>query len=91
VANLFELLRLSDAPAESVAEFRNAHAAGKIRYGDLKAAVQENLMRVLDPIRERRAGLSDDDVRGILEQGAARARAIAGRTMTEVREMVGVG
>jgi tryptophanyl-tRNA synthetase len=91
VANLFELLRLSGAPAESIAELRSAHAAGKIRYGDLKTAVQESLMRVLDPIRERRAGLSGDDVRDILDDGAARARAIAGRTMSEVREMVGVG
>jgi tryptophanyl-tRNA synthetase len=91
VANLFELLRLCDAPAEVIEGFKEQHAAGQIRYGDLKTAVRDHLMNVLDPIRERRAALSDADVRDILADGAARASAIARRTMVEVRAKLGVG
>ncbi len=90
VANLFELLRLSDAPAEQIALFRAQHDAGELRYGDLKVAVRDNLMAALAPIRERRAALSDDDIRDILAQGASRASEIARRTMAVVRDKVGV-
>ena len=91
VANLFELLRLSDASPGVIDEFAARHAAGEIRYGDLKTAVRDHLMQVLDPIRERRAALSDDDVRDILARGAERAGEIAGATMRDVRAKVGVG
>ena len=91
VANLFELLRLSHAPADVIERFRAQHAAGEIRYGDLKTAVFDGVMSVLDPIRSRRAQLSDDDVRDILAEGARRAGEVADETLAHVREMVGVG
>ena len=91
VANLFELLRLTDAPDEVVGGFEAQHAAGEIRYGDLKTAVQSNIMRVLDPIRERRSRMSDEEIKDILAAGAARASEIAKVTMADVRTRVGVG
>ncbi len=90
VANLFELLRLSEAPAGKIEEFRAQHAAGEIRYGDLKTAVRDHLVAALEPIRERREALTDDHVRDILADGAKRASEIAGRTMADVRRQVGV-
>jgi hypothetical protein len=48
-------------------------------------------MTVLDPIHERRASLSDDDIRDILADGAARASEIARATMADVRAHVSVG
>ena len=91
VANLFELLRLSEAPPELIDDFENQHGKGELRYGDLKAAVEENLVRVLEPISQRRAALSDDEIVAILQQGAARASEIARRTMADVRGHLGVG
>jgi len=91
VANLFELLRLAEAPEDVVNEFKAQHAAAAIRYGDLKTAVRDHLMEVLDPIRRRREALSDDDVRDILGRGAERATEIASQTMRDVRAKVGVG
>lgn len=91
VANLFELLRLAQAPDEVISGFKAQHADGAIRYGDLKTAVRDHLMEVLDPIRHRREALSDEDVRDILARGAERAAEIAARTMREVRARVGVG
>ncbi len=91
VANLFELLAISGAPEDTIAGFKQQHAAGEIRYGDLKTVVRDQLLTVLDPIRERRATLSDDDIRDILADGAARASEIARATMADVRARVGVG
>jgi tryptophanyl-tRNA synthetase len=90
VANLFELLRLAETPAEEIEDFRAQHEAGEIRYGDLKTAVRDRLMAALEPIRERRAAMSDDDVRAILTDGAARASKIARETMADVRSKVGI-
>ena len=91
VANLFELLHLTGADVDEIDAFKAQHAAGEIRYGDLKTAVHDNIVRVLDPIRERRAAMSDDEIRGILADGARRASAIAKTTMADVRDRVGVG
>ena len=91
VANLFELLNLTNTPPDVLDNFKEQHAVGSIRYGDLKAAVQENIMRTLDPIRERRCQMSDDKISGILSEGAARASEIAKATMADVRRHVGVG
>ena len=91
VANLFEILRLTGAVDDVVDGFKAQHAAGKIRYGDLKTAVQDHIMRVLDPIRERRSRMSDDEIRDTLAAGAARASEIAKATMAGVRARVGVG
>jgi hypothetical protein len=43
----------------------------------------------LEPIRARRAALTPADARAALEAGDARARAVAARTMAEVREAIG--
>jgi tryptophanyl-tRNA synthetase len=90
VANLIGLLRLS-APAATVQEYVSRHEQGELMYGDLKQAVADSLETALAPIRERRAQLADAEVAEILEEGARRAGAIAGETMAEVRELVGVG
>ncbi|HEX6199053.1 MAG TPA: hypothetical protein VF150_02230, partial [Thermoanaerobaculia bacterium] len=65
--------------------------SGEPMYGDLKQAVRDHLETVLAPIRERRAALDDREVRDALRHGAERAGEIARRTITEVRELVGVG
>jgi tryptophanyl-tRNA synthetase len=90
VANLIGLLRLS-APPSTVQEYVARHEAGELLYGDLKQAVADHLESALAPIRERRAELADAEIVEILEDGARRATAIARETMTEVRELVGVG
>ncbi|MFQ5742061.1 MAG: tryptophan--tRNA ligase [Acidobacteriota bacterium] len=90
VANLFALLRLS-APADLVDKLQQQHVAGKLRYGDLKETVGEQLTASLRPIRERRAALTDAEILRVLTDGAGRARAIAVQTMQEVRALIGVG
>jgi tryptophanyl-tRNA synthetase len=50
-----------------------------------KTELTEVLNEYLRPIRERRAALSDDDIRDILKKGTAEAREFAAATMDEVR------
>jgi tryptophanyl-tRNA synthetase len=52
---------------------------------ECKGWAADALVQILNPIQERRASFSDSDVQGILNDGAARARARAEQTMTEVR------
>ncbi|HPD06411.1 MAG TPA: tryptophan--tRNA ligase [Candidatus Bipolaricaulis sp.] len=90
VANLFALLELV-APQEVAEAFRRDHKAGKLLYRDLKEALFIHLMDALRPVRERRRELAArGDVDEILAQGAQRARAIAQKTMREVRARVGL-
>jgi tryptophanyl-tRNA synthetase len=62
-------------------------------YGDFKAAVAEAVVAYLAPVRERYEELRGDqaELERILEAGAEKARAIAGPTVAEVRDAMGVG
>jgi len=59
---------------------------------DCKKVLFENMMALLDPIRERANALlaAPDDVRDILRSGAKHCRAIAAETMAEVRQAMGL-
>jgi len=57
---------------------------------ECKKVMIAHVLRELEPIRERRAGLRDDDARDVLASGNARAAARAKETMGEVREAMGL-
>jgi tryptophanyl-tRNA synthetase len=59
---------------------------------DCKKKLLEGMERTLAPIRERRAGYAKDPkkINEIFDAGAVKARKIAEKTMTEVREIMGV-
>ena len=52
---------------------------------DCKKALAKNVNAKLNPIRERRAAVRENDVADILSDGATRAREVANQTMAEVR------
>src|SRR5918998_288430 len=62
-------------------------------YGGFKQAVADAVVEYLTPVRERYAELRADEpaLEQVLAQGAERARAIAGPTLADVRERMGVG
>ncbi len=89
IGNLIEILaavRGSDRAAIE-AEFAEA------RYGEFKTALAAAVIDYLTPVRERYAALRSDEaaLEAILADGAARARAIAAATLTDVRARMGVG
>jgi tryptophanyl-tRNA synthetase len=55
-----------------------------------KRILAERIVERFAPFRERRAELSREEIDAILETGGERARAIAARTMDEVRDAVGL-
>jgi tryptophanyl-tRNA synthetase len=90
VSNLIEILAAaSDRSPEQV----EAEMAGAKGYGELKAAVAEAVVEMLAPVRERYVELRSDEaaLEEVLADGAARARAIAAETLTDVRERMGLG
>lgn len=66
------------------------YKTNKGKYKALKEALIEDIETLVAPMREKRAGISDDDVRRVLTEGAEKARAIASTKMRDVRQKVGV-
>ena len=62
----------------------------KGKYKDLKEALIEDVDAFITPMREKRASITDEDVKKVLKDGAEKARAIASEKMKVVREKVGV-
>jgi tryptophanyl-tRNA synthetase len=89
ITNLIEIMAVirGDDPAEVESEFRDKG------YGDFKAAVGEEVVEYLAPVRERYGELRADEgaLEAVLAAGAERARALASETMVEVRRAMGVG
>lgn len=91
VENLFTLLECF-ATDETIQYFKQQYDAGTLRYGELKPALADAVVQELNPIRERRTALAADPDRiwSLLDDGAARARAVASQTMEEVRSKMGL-
>ncbi|RMH59131.1 MAG: tryptophan--tRNA ligase [Candidatus Hydrogenedentota bacterium] len=57
---------------------------------DCKKIFLENYARALEPYRQRRVRITDEEVEAVLKEGARRARAAAAETMARVRDAVGL-
>lgn len=90
VKNLFTLMDVMSGPA-TAAIFREQYANASIRYGDMKKQLAEDIISFTSPIRERiNEILSDDIYLGkVVREGAEKARESAGRTLRDVREIIG--
>lgn len=71
-------------------ELAPLYEANKGKYKVLKEALIEDIESVVAPMRAKRDSITDDEVRAVLADGAAKARAIAAATMADVRQKVGV-
>lgn len=91
VQNLLTLMELTSAP-EIVQSYRDAYADCSIRYGDLKKQLAEDILKVTTPIRERYHDIRNDDayISRVVREGAERARERASKTLSEVREVMGI-
>ena len=80
----------------STAEIRDKHHTGcataTLGCVDSKRALAESMIKSLAPLREKSLELRahPDRIREILDHGAKAARKIAGETMREVRERIGL-
>jgi tryptophanyl-tRNA synthetase len=89
ISNLIEIMAVARGVAPEDIE-REFDGSG---YGDFKAAVADAVIDWLAPVRERYDELRGDadELEGILEAGADKARAIARGTLADVRAVMGVG
>jgi tryptophanyl-tRNA synthetase len=71
-----------------VADLKKRYQAGRVGDVEIKERLFEVLRDFLDPIRTRRASLAKDKkhVMRILEDGTARAREVAAKTLRDVKE-----
>lgn len=90
--NVFTLYRLF-ASQEEQAALADRYRAGGMGYGEAKQELFEVIEREIAPLRDKYNELMSrpDDLLDVLASGASRARAIAGETLSAVREAVGVG
>jgi tryptophanyl-tRNA synthetase len=89
VTNLIDILAAVRGVDQAAVESEFSEA----RYGEFKVAVAEAVVDYLAPVRERYEDLRADEaeLESILHDGAERARSIASQTLTDVRELMGVG
>ena len=90
--NVFALLKLVASP-EELSEWENKYRSGGMGYGQAKNRLAELMIDYFKPYRKKRAELENniDYVRDVLEKGAQRAKAVAAKTLAQVRETVGLG
>lgn len=62
----------------------------KGRYGDLKKLLFGDIEAYFGPMREKRSQITDDDVKTVLADGAAKARARAEEKMSQVKDVIGI-
>lgn len=90
IENLFSLLKVVSTP-ETVQYFDEQYNQCNIRYGDLKKQLAEDMVVFTAPIRERILELYANEayISKVAKNGAEKARESAGKTIREVREIIG--
>lgn len=83
---LFGELAGKDAAEKFMTERKN----GTIKYSEFKPALAEAIIKELEPFQKKRAEISDEDVKEIFADGAAKLRPIAQATIKEVKEKMGL-
>ena len=89
--NLFALYKLMATP-EEIETLRGMYLAGGMGYGTAKQMLFEKYWDYFRAARERREEIlkNPDYIEQVLQDGAARARAVADATLREVRRAVGL-
>lgn len=90
-STILELYRLVASPAEYAAMVADFERGGT-GYGEFKKRLFEAVLSHFQPMRERRAQILADrgHVDRVLAEGAEKARAVARRTLSRVRDAVGL-
>lgn len=90
IQNLFSLLQVVSTQ-DTYKHFDDLYNSCQIRYGDLKKQLAEDMILSTAPIRERINDIAADTeyLRKVSKLGAEKARESAGKTIKEVREIIG--
>jgi tryptophanyl-tRNA synthetase len=90
--NVFALLKLVASPGE-LKDWENRYRNGGMGYGEAKKRLAELLIEYFKPYRHKRAELEKNHgyIKELLATGASRAKAVASKTLLDVRKAVGLG
>jgi tryptophanyl-tRNA synthetase len=91
IENLFQLMRLVSAE-DVVKSFDEDYDQCRIRYGDMKKQLGEDMVKFVTPIRGKAESIRTNPtyLKEVMEKGAAKARKSAEETMQIVREAMGL-
>jgi tryptophanyl-tRNA synthetase len=89
--NVFALVKLV-ASAEELSEWEKRYRSGGMGYGEVKKRLAELMIEYFKPFRQKRAEFENniDYVKNVLAKGAARAKAVAAKTLARARKAVGI-
>lgn len=90
IENLFTILKIVSTP-EVVAHFEEKWNTCQIRYGDLKGQLAQDIIALLNPIRERILQIQNDEnyLHKVTFEGREKARESASKILKEVRSIMG--
>lgn len=90
IQNLFEIMKVVSSP-DTVQHFDDLYNKCEIRYGDMKKQLTEDITLFLTPIREKIEDIerNEEYLRKVVNLGKDKARESAGKTIREVREIIG--
>lgn len=71
-------------------DLEKVYEENKGSYKALKEALLVDIESVIEPMRERRASITDEEVKAVLKAGAEKAKAKASAKMADVRRKVGL-
>lgn len=90
IENLFTILKVVSTD-EVVNHYDNLWNTCQIRYGDLKKQLAEDIINVVDPIRERILAIENNEayLHKVTMEGREKARESASKILKEVRSIMG--
>ncbi|MDP7321545.1 MAG: tryptophan--tRNA ligase [Bacteriovoracaceae bacterium] len=89
---VFEYLDIFYHDKENLLKLKNHYTKGGLSDGKIKDILAETLIEYLRPIRERREKLQKDRsyLNSVLRNGRERAREVTSKTLSEVRNAIGL-
>jgi tryptophanyl-tRNA synthetase len=90
IQNLFDIMKAVSSK-DTLDHFDELYNKCEIRYGDMKKQLTEDITHFLTPIREKIEDIerNEDYLRKVVTLGQEKARESAGKTIREVREIIG--
>ncbi|MBL0154360.1 MAG: tryptophan--tRNA ligase [Chitinophagaceae bacterium] len=91
IENIFMLMKLV-SEADVISKFQEDYDQCRIRYGDLKKQLAEDMVRFITPVREKADAIRNDEkyLKDVMELGAEKAGKSARATMELVRQAIGL-
>ncbi len=88
VYNLHKIIY--DMTDRSVSDLDNLYSENSGKYKNLKEALFADIEAIIKPMREKRADITDSEIREVLVKGAEKAKLVSSQTIEKVRQAIGI-